>query len=596
MVNITDIIFKLYNFKFDGNIEEIKDSENVCVEFDGENAKVGGKTTPQLMRAYTLLAKNIKEGKKEFKISEDPCFDNCGVMLDASRNAVMKPEKVKEYLEYMASIGMNTLMLYTEDTYEIPEYPRMGYMRGRYSIAELQDIDAYAAELGIEVIPCIQTLGHMMQFLQWNENSYISDTMDILLADEEETYKFIEAAIKAVRTAFRSHKIHVGCDEAHTLGRGKYMDKHGYCDRFEILNNHLEKVVEICKKYDFKPLIWSDMYFRLRSKTGDYYDENLASPDGIIDKIPDIELVYWDYYHTKESEYERLYNEHMKLKKDMSFAGSIWTWAGHFASPEFTMKTSIPALKAAVKAGVKSVTATMWGDNGNECNHYQCLALLPVFTEFCYKGTECSEADIISMGEFVSGASWDVVFALSCVAEHIEGTYQRNFILKNILYANMFYQLLNSETPIEELKNKFVASYNIFANDKTFKFSKFAAQILKVDIKKLEIMSELRTKYKDKEYTKNLVTEVLPELKEDVKKLSELHLGHWMETYKPFGFEVLNGRYGWVMSNIDLMIYRLNEYLNGNISEIEELEIEPVYGKRGTNNTFKVAVTACHLG
>ena len=56
------------------------------------------------------------------------------------------------------------------------------------------------------------------------------------------------------------------------LGLGNYLKKHGYVNRFEMLSRHLSRVCEIAQRYDFKPMMWSDMFFRLGSKTGDYYD------------------------------------------------------------------------------------------------------------------------------------------------------------------------------------------------------------------------------------------------------------------------------------------------------------------------------------
>ena len=41
------------------------------------------------------------------------------VMIDCSRNGVMKPEKVKEFARLIQKMGYNALMLYTEDTYEV---------------------------------------------------------------------------------------------------------------------------------------------------------------------------------------------------------------------------------------------------------------------------------------------------------------------------------------------------------------------------------------------------------------------------------------------------------------------------------------------
>ena len=45
----------------------------------------------------------------------------------------------KKYIDNIAALGFNMLMLYTEDVYEMPEYPRFGYMRGRYTKDEIND-------------------------------------------------------------------------------------------------------------------------------------------------------------------------------------------------------------------------------------------------------------------------------------------------------------------------------------------------------------------------------------------------------------------------------------------------------------------------
>ena len=42
-----------------------------------------------------------------------------GVMLDCSRNAVMKVEEVKKFAAILKKFGYNMMMLYTEDTYEV---------------------------------------------------------------------------------------------------------------------------------------------------------------------------------------------------------------------------------------------------------------------------------------------------------------------------------------------------------------------------------------------------------------------------------------------------------------------------------------------
>ena len=92
-------------------------------------------------------------------------FDSLGVMIDMSRNAVMSVDGLKRFLPLLKKMGYNCVMLYTEDTYEVDGEPYFGYMRGRYSKAEMKELDAFAASIGITMIPCIQTLAHLEEKL-----------------------------------------------------------------------------------------------------------------------------------------------------------------------------------------------------------------------------------------------------------------------------------------------------------------------------------------------------------------------------------------------------------------------------------------------
>ena len=76
-------------------------------------------------------------------------YRTLGVMIDMSRNAVMSIDGLKRFLPLLKKMGYNCVMLYTEDTYEVNNEPYFGYMRGRYSKAEMKEIDVFAASLGI---------------------------------------------------------------------------------------------------------------------------------------------------------------------------------------------------------------------------------------------------------------------------------------------------------------------------------------------------------------------------------------------------------------------------------------------------------------
>ena len=106
-------------------------------------------------------------------------------MGDCSRNAVYNISTAKQMIRYLARMGYDSMMLYTEDTYELPGYPYFGHMRGHFSETELTELDNYATMFGIELIPCIQTLAHMSTALRWPDFDGYKDSEDILLVGDE---------------------------------------------------------------------------------------------------------------------------------------------------------------------------------------------------------------------------------------------------------------------------------------------------------------------------------------------------------------------------------------------------------------------------
>ena len=146
----------------------------------------------ELYRALSYLPRFLKD---KTPVDTAPRYDMLCYMADMSRNAVYNIPTAKQMIRYLALMGYNSLMLYTEDTYEIPELPYFGHMRGRFSKEELKELDDYAYGFGIEVIPCIQTLAHMATALRWPDFSGYVDIDVILLAGDERTYRFVELAL-----------------------------------------------------------------------------------------------------------------------------------------------------------------------------------------------------------------------------------------------------------------------------------------------------------------------------------------------------------------------------------------------------------------
>ena len=81
-----------------------------------------------------------------------------GLMVDCSRNAVMNLTALKRFVKVISALGYDTLMLYTEDTYEVDGEPYFGHQRGRFSKAELKEADAFCRENGLSLYPAYKPL------------------------------------------------------------------------------------------------------------------------------------------------------------------------------------------------------------------------------------------------------------------------------------------------------------------------------------------------------------------------------------------------------------------------------------------------------
>jgi len=541
------------------DIEIISAQNVIAIKKDGK-ITVGGKNIPQKLRALSLCA--INKEKEEFSIEQSPAFKNLGIMADMSRGGVMRAEKVKEFILKAAHMGTNQFMLYTEDIYTLEDYPHFGYLRGAYTDEELLDIDDFAYNLGVELIPCIQTLGHMAQYLTWSEETNkFKDTDAVLLCDSEETYKFIEAEIVKMKKLFRSSNIHIGMDEAWDMGLGQYIRKFGFKERYSVLKRHLARVVGICEKYELNPMMWSDMFFRLGSDVDEYFDPDVKFPEEVKNNMPNVNLVYWDYYHTKQEFYEKMIDRHFELDRPVVFAGSSYSTRGFLPIIPITFETSEPALKACIKKGVTDVWATLWGDDGCETNYFDSLYGFAMYSEMCYN-PDYTQADIDAMGSLLTKITPEIV-------EAIRAYFIRPYP-KAVIWGDVFYNVLCTDF---EKDTKYLA-----VKDAMEKCSdEYTKLVLDILYTKASIYANMQKCYKSGGDMSIYSEKILPELLEKFKKLKTLFCKRWKETNKVFGLETIQMRFNTSIGRLEYAIEVVDSFVKKETEKIEELEYEPVY-------------------
>lgn len=513
--------------------------------------------------------------------SETAYFKSNGVMLDSSRNAVSKVEKIKSFIRTQARLGMNILMLYTEDTYEIPQEPYFGAYRGRYSQAEIREIDTYARLFGIELIPCIQTLAHVRNALKWPMGTDIKDTADILLVGEEKVYTLIENMLRSLKDSFSTNRVHLGMDEAVELGLGNYLKKHGYKKSSLLIKEHCGRVLDICKKLELEPMMWSDMYLCSNTGGGYYTECDLSQIDGLVKPEKGLGMVYWDYYHADENVYDYMLKNHKVLSDSVIFAGGSWIWNGISPNYSRTFLTTIPALRCCKKHGIQEVFCTAWQDNGAET---PVDAVLPGVVLFAHLGfhEELDDALLIEEfrdtmdGEFADFYQLEYLDSLFVGAgNNITSDNPSKYLLYQDALLGMFdFHIMDVDTATYygTLASKLAQAQETSpAYKDLFRFYELLALTLE---KKANLGIRIKKAYDSKDLStlQQISQETIPQIMELVHDMKDVREKIWLHDAKAFGYELLDIKLGGVMTRLESNQRRLNSYVNGQVTTLEELE------------------------
>lgn len=574
-----------------------KGTELVFAKHDGDACSVK-KAPGRYLIAYgkpnmaLRMVGNILAGAVPARAEQCP-FTTLGIMLDCSRNAVKKISYLKEYLEHIALLGYNLAMLYTEDVYRVDGEPMFGFMRGAYTKEEIRELDDYAAALGIELVPCIEALGHMEQIFRWNNYADIRDKGGILLADEKKTYALIEKMVAFWKDCVRSKRIHLGMDEAWGLGTGKHEEIHGKESAFAIINRHLQKCCAICKKSGLEPMIWSDMYFRIGSKRKEYYDLESQPPAKVVKGIPaKLQLVYWDYYHTDQAFYEKFIEKHRAIAGDPVMGSGVWTWCKFWYDHFMTRNTVVPCLRACRAQKLNEVLFTMWGDNGGYCDYGSAYAGLAFAAEVAFTGkADETRLEKILKNQF-SGASYRAVTALGEMMPYNVPSFLLDDPLM-LLYFKGFYDAREKWGEYGVGKNFAEVKKDLGKAEKTVCAASLKGEAGSMYLARA-LVKALTAKFayaeavfkaagrKDHRQAAPGLLKLAEKYEKDIAEFYTEFMVMWHTHNKPFGLESIQIRLGGQVIRAGELVRRLKEFIDGTDKVIPELEqIAYAGGKTG---------------
>ncbi len=536
---------------------------------------------PVFFRELGILIENLKTASS-FSLFEDSYYDCISAMIDASRCAVPTVASVKQLIDRMAIMGYSMIMLYTEDVIALEKRPYFGYMRGRYTAEELREIDDYAYSYGIEAIACLECYGHMGKYLIWPEAAAIKDTAEVLLAREEKTFAFLEELIATAASCFRSRRIHIGMDEAWDMGRGNFLNKNGYVAPFQIFNEYMTRLIGITKKYGLKPMMWSDMYFRVNTDNNGYYNEDTVIPQETIDQIPeDVELVFWHYGEGPHCD-DYMLKKHNLLGRKIIFAGGLWGWIGHFPEHNYALESTRFSLNACRNNQVREAMITIWSNDNAECDLFANLYGLSFFAELCYDNN-ASDEKLARRFEASTGgvarAFYEMSFYHNSFTEKDDYAprFHDRFLGKPLFWQDIMEGLFDTHLYKKKMSDHYAkAAANMKGLDRSqwgYLYD-FACKVFDYLAVKTLIAENLVPAYRadDRKMLEQIASVLLPRLKEKTIAVHEAHKTMWFAHNKVIGWQNLDIRYGGVAARCDTAKMLLENYLSGSLPGLEELD------------------------
>lgn len=552
--------------------------EELCMTKEKESCQIEFREKIHLFRALGLL-RQYKE-RKTIQIKERMRIPEIGVMIDVSRNSVPKIDFLKAVLDNMALMGLNRMILYMEDVYEMDMEPRFGYMRGGYSKRQLKSLDDYANQYGIQIVASIQVLGHMEKVLRFPEYDAVRDTASCLLVGEEKTYDLIKKMFKTIAQCFRSRLVIVGMDETNGLGEGRYRLLNGPEDPLDIFLKHLGRVYEIAQKEGMKIALYSDMIFKYASPNHTYLNPSGKLGQEVCSRIPDdVKLIYWDYYSSDPAILDGMMRKHQEVG-DSIYAGPILSVSSFCVQYPATFRTARIGLKNVKKYGISMAYGCMWHDDGAECCDWLGLLGMQYYAENAYREGIVDQGILKQRFAACTGyqAEWFEDAALLDAVECVNsGNRWPPNVSKYILWEDPMEGLYDADLSGLALDRHYEKVFKLLKKDireagnKKW-FLQVPCQLAKVLKMKADLSAGLHLHYKSgdiralqRDWTQ------MRELQKEVKQLRLLHREQWMNTCSPFGWSRLDLRYGGLIARLETALCRLSDYLEGDISDLPEL-------------------------
>jgi len=267
----------------DPRAETARDAYHLTIAADA--AELRAPTLHGLRHGLQTLAQLVgPDGRlPALEIRDQPDFRDRGLMLDVSRGKVPRRETLGELVELCSRLRLNVLMLYVEHPFAFRRHPEIGAGASPLDAETILWLDAKAHDHGVELVPCLQSLGHMERLLSLERYVGLAESerrwsISPVLPD---THRLLADLYDEFLPLFRSRRFNANCDEPFDLGRGRSAVRAARRGRGAVFVEHVEKLRRLAARHGKQLMIWADFAHQ--------------HPEQIPDLPRDVVLLDWWY-------------------------------------------------------------------------------------------------------------------------------------------------------------------------------------------------------------------------------------------------------------------------------------------------------------
>jgi len=318
-----------------------------------------------LYGAQTLrqIAAQYPDELPHLEITDSPDLPVRGFMLDVSRTRVPTQGELLTLIRALGRLRVNQLQLYVEHTFAFRGHEDAWKDASPLTAAEIRELDDACTELGIELVPNLNTFGHMERWLRHPRYRALAECPEGwihpltgqfkefpgTLRPDQASVDFAGALLDDYLPNFRSRQVNIGGDEPWELGQGFSKQAVAERGKHRVYLDHLKKLCALGRDRGRIVQFWGDILL-----------EDLAlAQDAPADAVP----VVWGYDagHPFKEQCGRL----RELGRAYLVAPGTSAWQSFTGRLDNALSNQSEAVGAAVRHEARGILLTTWGDNGH---------------------------------------------------------------------------------------------------------------------------------------------------------------------------------------------------------------------------------------